>query len=105
MRTFNMLATACRHCRYYTPEGRRGGQCGQLGVPVQGQWKACSLAIPPFAPSWERIEEMVHWHQDVLEPQLAIAMQPLLEHLSREEDKFAKPLAVRESVSDHLMIS
>lgn len=104
MRTFNTLATACRHCRYYTPEGRRGGQCGPLGVPVQGQWKACSLAMPPFAPSWEQIEEVVPWRQALLEPQLAIAMQPLLEHFNREDDTLAKPLVGRESASDSLAI-
>ncbi len=38
----------CSRCRYYTPEGRRGGQCGQLGVPVQGRWQACSLSMPVF---------------------------------------------------------
>lgn len=43
----------CRHCQHYLVEGRRGGQCQQLGAPVLGRWKACQLAIPPFAPSWE----------------------------------------------------
>ncbi len=52
----NCFASACRYCRYFTPEGRRGGNCQQLGVPVQGKWKACCLAIPPFAPSWENAE-------------------------------------------------
>lgn len=47
----------CRHCRHYTPEGRRGGLCQQLNVPVQSHWQACTLALPPFAPSWEGIEE------------------------------------------------
>ncbi|EKF03574.1 hypothetical protein FDUTEX481_02479 [Tolypothrix sp. PCC 7601] len=31
--------------------------CQQLGAPVQGSWKACSLALPPFAPSWETLED------------------------------------------------
>ncbi|HLO50320.1 MAG TPA: hypothetical protein VK211_18030 [Kamptonema sp.] len=53
------LTSACRHCRYYTPEGRRGGVCQQLNVPVQSGWAACALAIPPFAPCWEEIEEVV----------------------------------------------
>ncbi len=46
-------ASACRHCRHYVPEGRRGGTCGQLNVLVQGGWKACSLALPVFAPNWQ----------------------------------------------------
>lgn len=54
----NPVTSACKSCRFYTPEGRRGGNCQQLGVPVRGSWKACSLALPPFAPSWESLEEI-----------------------------------------------
>lgn len=56
MRTTNLTISACRHCLHYATEGRRGGHCKQLGAPVQGGWKACSLAIPPFAPTWESSE-------------------------------------------------
>jgi hypothetical protein len=52
-----ILTSACRYCRHYKPEGRRGGICNQLGAPVHGTWKACSLALPPFAPSWETLED------------------------------------------------
>jgi hypothetical protein len=31
--------------------------CQQLGARVQAGWKACSLALPPFAPSWETLED------------------------------------------------
>ncbi|MBF2099391.1 MAG: hypothetical protein IGQ88_13605 [Gloeomargaritaceae cyanobacterium C42_A2020_066] len=48
--------TTCRHCRYYIPEGRRGGLCEQLNAPVQGCWQACGLGAAPFAPSWEAQE-------------------------------------------------
>lgn len=41
--------SACRHCLHYQVEGRRGGSCQQLGVPVQSQWRACPLATPFFA--------------------------------------------------------
>ncbi len=58
MKTLNNSTSACRCCRYFQPEGRRGGVCEQLGVPVRGSWKACSLAMSPFAPSWETPEEM-----------------------------------------------
>lgn len=57
MKPINFLTSACRYCRYYKPEGRRGGMCQQLSAPVQASWKACSLAIPPFAPSWETLED------------------------------------------------
>ena len=40
---------ACRHCCHYQFEGRRGGQCQQLGVPVKGEWKPCSLMQPAFS--------------------------------------------------------
>lgn len=63
MKTINFPTSACRVCRFYRPEGRRGGTCQQLSVPVSASWKACSLALPPFAPSWEqKIEEI--WPKD-----------------------------------------
>ncbi len=58
MKTIKNLTSACRYCRYYKPEGRRGGMCQQLGAPVLASWKACSLALPPFAPSWENLEDV-----------------------------------------------
>jgi hypothetical protein len=57
MKPIKFLTSACRYCRHYKPEGRRGGTCQQLGAPVQAGWKACSLALPPFAPSWETLED------------------------------------------------
>ncbi|MEB3178407.1 MAG: hypothetical protein VKL59_05105 [Nostocaceae cyanobacterium] len=60
METGNSLSSCCRYCRYYSPEGRRGGTCGQLGVPVQASWKACCLALPPFAASWEGLEHILN---------------------------------------------
>ncbi|MCD8486227.1 MAG: hypothetical protein LRZ84_05650 [Desertifilum sp.] len=61
MKALNCTTSACRHCRHFTPEGRRGGHCQQLGVLVRGSWKACSLAMPAFAPSWEGLEGIVLW--------------------------------------------
>ncbi len=58
MKQIKSFTSACRYCRYYQPEGRRGGMCQQLGALVQGSWAACSLALPPFAPSWEHLEEV-----------------------------------------------
>lgn len=59
MKTRNFSTSACRACRFYQPEGRRGGLCQQLGVPVSSGWKACSLALPPFASSWEKLEGII----------------------------------------------
>jgi hypothetical protein len=64
------FGSACRCCRHYCLEGRtglvppvavavttvpRGGQCSLLGVE-EGDWSVCRFAVPPFAPSWERME-------------------------------------------------
>ncbi|MEM9245963.1 MAG: hypothetical protein AAGA67_09515 [Cyanobacteria bacterium P01_F01_bin.153] len=46
------LISSCRHCRYYTPEGRRGGHCGQLDALVHGDWKACPFAVSAFPAHW-----------------------------------------------------
>ena len=54
----NCLASACRYCRFYQPEGLRGGNCQQLGVSVHSDWSACQLALPAFASSWNNAEEL-----------------------------------------------
>ncbi|MFB2835521.1 hypothetical protein [Floridanema evergladense] len=73
----NPGTSACKSCRFYTPEGRRGGNCQQLGVPVRGGWKACSLALPPFAPSWESLEEIFHLQSEVIEVTEVIPMEAI----------------------------
>jgi len=42
------ISRSCRHCRHYVHEGRRGGQCEQLNVPVQSSWNACALSQAIF---------------------------------------------------------
>ncbi|MEL4895983.1 hypothetical protein [Crocosphaera sp. Alani8] len=59
MKPHNFLTSSCRFCRYYQTEGRRGGMCQQLGVPVRSEWKACSLAVAPFTQPWESLEKVV----------------------------------------------
>jgi hypothetical protein len=60
MTSCNLPTSACRYCQHYQPEGRRGGKCQILEVPVQGNWKACSLAVTTFAATWEGlVEEMI----------------------------------------------
>ncbi|MBD2570500.1 hypothetical protein [Anabaena lutea] len=66
MKPIKHLTSACRYCRHYQPEGRRGGMCQQLGAPVQATWKACPLALPAFAPSWETLEDA--WSLPVAQP-------------------------------------
>ncbi len=72
----NPVTSACKSCRFYTPEGRRGGNCQQLGVPVRGAWKACSLALPPFAPSWESLEEIFNLQGEVLKITEVMPIEP-----------------------------
>ncbi len=60
MKKENFLNSTCRHCRYFNPEGRRGGTCQKLGVPVNSNWQACVLACSPFSPTWKTLEEIVH---------------------------------------------
>ncbi len=63
------LTSACRYCRHYQPEGRRGGTCQPLGALVQANWKACSLALPAFAKDWETLEDA--WSLPVPTPVLS----------------------------------
>lgn len=53
--------SCCQRCRFYTLEGRRGGHCGQLDVPVQGKWSACSLAAPVFMESIHSVTHFPGW--------------------------------------------
>ena len=48
MTASNDKVSRCGFCQFYSHEGRRGGRCCQLNVPVSSQWKACCLAIAPF---------------------------------------------------------
>jgi hypothetical protein len=59
MKPQNNCNSACRHCQFYNPEGRRGGICSQLGVPVQAEWKSCHLATPAFNTEWQPLPEIV----------------------------------------------
>lgn len=73
--------SVCRNCQHYAGEGRRGGQCSRLGAPVSGSWRACSLAIPPFAPTWEMPEKADSWNLGCsLEP-LGITPHSMIEAL------------------------
>lgn len=69
MKPIKPVASACRYCRHYQPEGRRGGMCQKLGAQVQATWKACSLVLPAFAPPWETLEDA--WSLPVATPILA----------------------------------
>ncbi|MEL7408466.1 MAG: hypothetical protein AAFN00_16180, partial [Cyanobacteria bacterium J06558_2] len=58
MNQINFSTSACRYCRYYKPQGRRGGECKMLGVAVQSNWKACALASSPFKTTLTKLEDI-----------------------------------------------
>jgi len=66
MRQSSTSISACRHCQYYSPQGRRGGHCKKLNVSVKSHWAACNLAIPPFAATWKELESITAWTQKAL---------------------------------------
>lgn len=55
----------CRYCRHYYSEGRRGGMCNQLGVPVQAAWSSCALAMAPFVDTWSGPETLARLEQNL----------------------------------------
>ncbi|MBE9186993.1 hypothetical protein IQ270_20625 [Microcoleus sp. LEGE 07076] len=46
----------CSFCAHYQLQRGSVGHCQLLNAPVRGGWKSCTLAMPPFAPSWEHVE-------------------------------------------------
>ena len=73
MKLIKRLTSTCRYCRYYQPQGRRGGMCEKLSAPVQGVWKACPFVLAAFAPSWETLEDA--WSLPVARPVFSSAAQ------------------------------
>jgi hypothetical protein len=98
MKSIQSLTSACRYCRHYQPEGRRGGTCGQLGAPVQGSWKACSFALPPFAPSWESLEDV--WSLPEAQP----ALNPRNQSLDVSQEVISSPNNERITVAEKILI-
>lgn len=54
----DLSTSSCRHCQHYQIEGRRGGHCTLLSVPVRSEWSACSLGSPAFAPARVSVANM-----------------------------------------------
>lgn len=67
------ITSACRFCRNYKPEGRRGGSCELLGVPVESNWAACNLAASPFENTFKNIEELLHLESSLLETPISFS--------------------------------
>jgi hypothetical protein len=79
--------SSCRHCRFYRSEGRRGGSCQQLGVPVQASWSVCPLAVSPFKPSLQNLPEMTNWQEFGLETGINIVPMSLESELTAASEK------------------
>lgn len=101
MNTLNFPTSACRLCRYFQPEGRRGGVCQQLGVPVRGSWTSCSLSLPPFAPSWEGIEDI--WRDDQQLSKQSVAVGCSLD-CSKPDSAEEKPLPSLEKLTAEVVL-
>ncbi|MGB3510347.1 MAG: hypothetical protein WBA93_14145 [Microcoleaceae cyanobacterium] len=78
---------ACRHCRYYSPEGRRGGICQKLMTPVESNWKACSLALSPFAATWENLDDLVMWNEEIDTLEIVLPIKPAINHIHKVPNK------------------
>lgn len=72
MKETNFLNSACRYCRHYKPEGRRGGSCQMLNVPVESGWKACVLGASPFDTTFKKLEDILHLQNTLLETSLSL---------------------------------
>ncbi len=57
---------ACRFCKHYNPEGRRGGSCSALNVSVEAGWRSCNLALSPFNSIWDQGEVLPRLEQEAL---------------------------------------
>jgi hypothetical protein len=73
MEETNILNWSCRHCRYYQPEGRRGGSCQQLGVSVDSKWKACTLASFPFENVFSDLETTLTTLEEIVHLETALS--------------------------------
>ncbi len=39
----------CSQCRFFQHDGHYHGSCDRMNVTVEGEWKACHLALRVFA--------------------------------------------------------
>lgn len=94
------MAISCRHCKYFKPEGRRGGDCQLLGVLVRGSWQACSRSAPPFTTSHSKLAQRIPQSESlqIARPIELVSSQKLvIEQLAKRDPELAipKPLPVK----------
>lgn len=78
--------TSCRFCRYYAPEGRRGGGCQKLDAFVHAEWEACSLSEAPFDSSWENSMENIFYTDRLI---LLSKKHKIAESVSQKSTKYS----------------
>ncbi|MBE9061768.1 hypothetical protein [cf. Phormidesmis sp. LEGE 11477] len=61
MAASNCEISRCGLCRFYAHEGRRGGHCSQLSVPVNARWTACCFSDAPFTDSSQSSSGIAKW--------------------------------------------
>lgn len=74
MKEANSLNLACRHCRFYQPQGRRGGTCQKLSVSVDGKWKACMLSSIPFENTIKKIDTNISTLEEIVHLETAFSL-------------------------------
>ena len=89
METTNYLTSACRYCRHYKPEGRRGGNCKILGVPVESNWKACALAASPFNNRAIDLEDIFQLESSFLQSPLPAKISKISANLAKKSQSKA----------------
>ncbi|MEM6450187.1 MAG: hypothetical protein AAF703_07730 [Cyanobacteria bacterium P01_D01_bin.105] len=99
----------CGLCRFYVHEGRRGGTCSQLNVPVGSRWQACCLGASPFQVASEvKISEIEmgisHWKSshEVKPTEMPIADRTAIECSMTEYSVIENPVAQRSVVAESI---
>ncbi|MBF2051234.1 MAG: hypothetical protein EDM05_029480 [Leptolyngbya sp. IPPAS B-1204] len=104
MKPVNDRISACRHCRSYRAEGRRGGYCQQLGVPVQGSWKTCSLAMAPFTANWQQLAGIGSWLSPSSDPETQITSELALPTLTLPETEAIPVVPVTPIITEEMLM-
>jgi hypothetical protein len=92
MKKINSSTSACRFCRFYEPEGRRGGSCQMLGVPVESSWEACNFASPPFETALEKLENILQLETSIaLDSSERVIPQKIDAKIEGDYSKMAAP--------------
>jgi hypothetical protein len=74
MKETKLANLACRHCRYYQLEGRRGGFCQKLGATVDSNWQACVLASAPFEDNLKALEQTITTLEEIVHLETAYSL-------------------------------